>query len=105
MNPRFAYLLIALLAVGGMAQTAAKPSSRAAIEGFVTKDPDSQPVKKALIELIAENQTEGGDYTASTGADGAFRIDNIVPGRYRLFAERVGLLDVGKNRGLSLIHI
>ncbi len=101
MNPRFAYLLIALLAVGGMAQTPAKPSSRAAVEGFVTKDPDSQPVKKALIELIAENQTEGGDYTASTGADGAFRIDNIVPGRYRLFAERVGLLDVGKNRGRS----
>jgi Carboxypeptidase regulatory-like domain len=99
-----ACLLILLLALSVTAQnppSAGKPSFRAAIEGIVTKDPDSQPVKKALIELIAENQSEGGDYTAVTGADGAFRIENVIPGRYRLFAERVGLLDVGKNRTRS----
>jgi protocatechuate 3,4-dioxygenase beta subunit len=72
--------------------------ARAAIEGVVTKDPDSQPVKKALIELIAENQSQGGDYTATTGADGGFRIENILPGRYHLFAERTGLLDSDKHR-------
>ena len=76
-------------------------SKRAVVEGTVTKDPDSQPVKKALIELIAENQAEGGDYTALTSADGSFRIENILPGRYHLFAERSGFLDADKNRGHS----
>jgi protocatechuate 3,4-dioxygenase beta subunit len=70
---------------------------RAAIEGIVTKEPDAQPVKKAIIELIAENQSVGGDYTATTGADGQFRIENILPGRYHLFAERTGLLDSGRH--------
>ena len=68
------------------------------IEGVVTKEPGSEPVKKALIELIAENQAEGGDYTAVSGPDGAFRIEGIVPGRYHLFAERTGLLEVDKHR-------
>jgi len=79
----------------------AQDKSRAAIEGLVTRDPDGQPIKKALIELIAENQAEGGDYTALTGPDGAFRIEGIVPGRYHLFAERTGLLDSEKQRGRS----
>ena len=45
--------------------SSAKKAERATIEGIVTKDPDSQPVKKALIELIAENQSEAGNYTAA----------------------------------------
>jgi len=76
---------------------AVKPASRAVIEGIVTKDPGGEPVKKVLIELIAENQSEGGDYTAVTGADGGFRIEDILPGRYHLFVERTGLLESGKH--------
>jgi len=99
MKPVLTFTLIVLCAATLLAQNSAGSANgnRAAVEGIVTKDPDSQPVKKALIELIAENQTEGGDYTAVTGADGGFRIENVVPGRYRLFAERVGLLDVSKS--------
>jgi protocatechuate 3,4-dioxygenase beta subunit len=93
-----AFLLTALLSLGLFAQNAAT-KSRAAIEGLVIRDPDGQPVKKALIELIAENQAEAGDYTALTGLDGAFRIEGIVPGRYHLFAERTGMLDAEKERG------
>jgi len=92
---RFLLCLI-VLGTSVFAQTATKP---AAIEGIVTRDPDGQPVKKALIELIAENQTEAGNYTAVTGPDGAFRIENIIPGRYHLFTERTGLLDTDKQRG------
>ena len=67
----------------------------------MTRDPGGEPVKKVLIELIAENQKEGGDYTATTALDGGFRIENILPGRYRLFAERTGFLDVDKHHGRS----
>jgi len=99
-----ACLLLGWLGVSAAAQTPAsapKPASRAVIEGIVIKDPGGEPVKKALIELIAENQSEGGDYTATTGADGAFHIEGIAPGRYRLFAERTGFLELDKHHARS----
>jgi protocatechuate 3,4-dioxygenase beta subunit len=105
-NPRFLKavslcLLLVLLRGSLVAQVAGnaagRPASRAVIDGIVTREPGSEPVKKALIELIAENQAEGGDYTAVSGPDGGFHIAGIVPGRYHLFAERTGLLEVDKH--------
>lgn len=96
MNVVSRFLTLILLGASVLAQTAPKP---AAIDGIVTRDPDGQPVKKALIELIAENQAEAGNYTAVTAADGTFHIENIIPGRYHLFSERTGLLDTDKQRG------
>jgi Carboxypeptidase regulatory-like domain len=93
-----ACLLIVVLGASAVAQVAAKAAGRAVIEGMVTKEPGSEPLKKAVIELIAENQAEGGDYTAVSGADGGFKIEGIVPGRYHLFAECTGLLEVDKHR-------
>ena len=102
MKPLLAFLAMLLLAISGSAQNPApKPETRATLEGSVVKDPGSEPVKKALVELIAENQQEGGDYTATTGAEGAFRIEGIIPGRYRLFVERTGLLETDKRHGRS----
>ncbi|MGA9305840.1 MAG: carboxypeptidase-like regulatory domain-containing protein, partial [Candidatus Sulfotelmatobacter sp.] len=75
--------------------------ARAVVAGIVTKDPGSEPVKKALIELIAESQSDGGNYTALSGADGGFRIENILPGRYRLFVERTGYQEVDKHQRRS----
>ena len=104
MNRAITLFSILVCAAGMLAQSAPQISGSAAhaahavVEGIVTKDPGGEPVKKALIEVIAENQNEGGDYTAITGADGAFRIENIVPGRYHLFAERTGYLEVDKHR-------
>src|SRR5579863_8457720 len=91
-----AYLLILALIASAAAQLpsiSAKPAPRAVVEGMVTRDPGGEPVKKALIELIAENQTEGGDYTAVSGPDGTFRMEGILPGRYRLFVERTGYVE------------
>jgi len=69
----------------------------AVVVGMVTKDPGSEPVKKALIELIAESQSDGGNYTAVTSVDGGFRIENILPGRYRMFVERTGFKEIDKH--------
>ena len=81
-------------------QTTHDPAA-ATVAGIVTKDPGGEPMKKALVELIAESQATGGNHTALTGADGAFHMDNIAPGRYRLFAERTGYLEVDKHRPRS----
>lgn len=104
MKPVSACLLMLVLGASAAAQipsAGSKAVSRAAVEGLVTKDPGGEPVKKALIELIAENQAEGGNYTAVSGPDGSFHMEGIVPGRYRLFAERTGFLEMDKHRARS----
>jgi hypothetical protein len=96
--------LIVLVAAALSAQTslssAAQTSShaQATLSGIVTKDPGGEPVKKALIELIAESQSDGGNYTSVTGADGGFHIENITPGRYHMFVERTGYQEIDKHR-------
>jgi protocatechuate 3,4-dioxygenase beta subunit len=90
--------LIVALAVVGYAQNPANETKSATVEGIVVKEPGGEPVKKALVELIAENQTQGGDYTALSGLDGTFRIDRVLPGRYHLFAERTGMLEADRQQ-------
>jgi hypothetical protein len=82
------------------AQESAAPAKPSSISGSVVKEPGSQPLKKVLVQVVAENQQEGGNYTASTDADGHFRIENVVPARYRLFVERTGFVGVNE-RGLK----
>lgn len=98
MKPFIALVASLLLGIAATAQTA---QPRAQIEGVVTKEPGSEPVKKALIELIAENQSSGGDYTATSTADGTFHIEGILPGRYHLFVERTGFLEGDRHHARS----
>ena len=91
------FLLSALLA---SAQDSAPASNASSIAGTVVKEPGSQPLKKVLVQVVAEDQKQGGNYTASTDADGHFRIENVMPGRYRLFLEKAGFVEVN-GRGLK----
>ncbi len=97
----FAAVLLWITVAGSaasLAQSAADNApARTTLSGVVTKEPGSESVKKALIELIAESQGDGSNYTALTGPDGGFHIENIAPGRYRLFAERTGYQEVDKH--------
>jgi hypothetical protein len=102
--------LLSLIMVAAAALSAQSPPSSAAqtsthaqasLSGIVTKDPGSEPMKKALIELIAESQSDGANYTALTGVDGGFRIENIVPGRYHLFVERTGFQEIDRHQRRS----
>jgi len=95
-----AFVAILSLNISGSGQAAApKTEARAIVEGTVVKDPGGEPVKKALVELIAENQQEGGDYTATSASDGTFRMEGVIAGRYRLFVERTGMLETNKHHG------
>jgi hypothetical protein len=93
-------LVVASATISAQGIRSADPSAMqtlAAVSGVVTKDPGSEPLKKALIELIAESQNEGGNYTAVSGPDGSFRVENISPGRYRMFVERTGYREIDKH--------
>jgi hypothetical protein len=79
------------------AQNSAPSAHASSIAGMVVKEPGSQPLKKVLVQVVAENQKEGGNYTASTDADGHFHVENVVPGRYRIFIERAGFVGVNEH--------
>src|SRR5229473_2690479 len=89
-----------LLALLASAQDSAPAANASSIAGTVVKEPGSQPLKKVLVQVVAEDQKQGGNYTASTDADGHFRVENVVPGRYRLYIEKTGLVEVN-GRGLK----
>jgi protocatechuate 3,4-dioxygenase beta subunit len=90
--PALAVFLSALLLARAQNSTPlAKASSMA---GTVVQEPASQSLKKVLVQVVAEDQRQGGNYTASTDADGHFRVENVVPGRYRIFIERTGFVGV-----------
>ena len=82
------------------AQQSAPAASASSIAGTVVKEPGSEPLKKVLVQVVAEDQKQGGNYSATTDADGHFRIENIAPGRYRLFLEKTGLVEVN-GRGIK----
>lgn len=91
------------LALSAAAQNPAlsKEPAKASLEGSVVKEPGGEPVKKAIVELIGENQEEGGNHTATSDQEGHFKITGVEAGRYRLFVERPGFLQVDKKRRRS----
>jgi len=92
----------ALLPASAQEPAAAKVSS---IAGTVVKDPGSEPLKKAMVQVVAEDQKVGGNYTAVTDADGCFRVDNVVPARYRMYVEKTGYIEVNRRGHKSEVNI
>jgi len=87
------------------AQEPVPAAHASSIAGTVLKEPGSQPLKKVLVQIVAENQKEGGNYTASTDADGHFHIENVLPGRYRIFVERAGFVGVNEHGLKSDVNV
>jgi protocatechuate 3,4-dioxygenase beta subunit len=92
------FLFDAILSASAQPPASTPSASSTSISGAVVKEPGDQPLKKVLVQVVAENR--GENYTASTDADGHFHIENIAPGRYRLFIERTGFAGVNE-RGLK----
>jgi hypothetical protein len=92
--PLIFFVLSALLLTS--AQDSPPAPKTSSIAGVVAKEPGSEPVKKVLVQVVAENQKAGGNYTASTDSDGHFHIDNVEPGRYHIFFERAGFVAVNE---------
>lgn len=95
-------LVLAVVSSLGQTPSAAKEPPTSTLEGRVLKDPGGVPVKKAEVQLIAEGQEEeSSSYTASSDADGHFKIEGIRSGRYRAFVERTGLVEIDKRNRRS----
>lgn len=73
---------------------------------MVKKEPGSQPLKKVVLQVIAEDQAGGSNYTATTDSDGRFRIEKVAAGRYRIYLEKTGFVEINgrgrKSEGHSL---
>lgn len=105
MRMKVAIIVVGILALTlcTEAQTAETPKepAKASLEGSVVKEPGGEPIKKAIIEVIGENQGEGENYTATSDAEGRFKISDILPGRYRVLVERTGFIEVDKKNRRS----
>ncbi len=89
------------------AQTAVpnRNASASSIAGVVVKEPGSEPIKKVVLQVIAEDLKAGGSYTASTDSEGHFRVDDVKPGRYRIFLERSGHVAVNAHGSKSEVTV
>jgi Carboxypeptidase regulatory-like domain len=103
MKVRFLSLLCIVLTTAAIAQEPAvsKEAEELGLQGIVVKA-SGEPLKKATVEVIAEDQKEGANYTATTDADGRFQVKEVKPGRYNLFVERTSFIAVDKNNHRSL---
>jgi protocatechuate 3,4-dioxygenase beta subunit len=96
-----AIIFVALLPA--RAQAPANSAKTSSISGTVVKEPGSEPLKKVLVQIIAEIQ--GESYTASTDSDGHFRVENVAPNRYRIFIERTGFTGVNGRGAQSDVNV
>jgi hypothetical protein len=96
MKLRFAAVLLSLLAHSVAAQAPSNKPSGCTVRGEVLQEPGDKPIRKADVQLSPLSQDESTVYSAATDAEGKFIISDIPPGRYRLSAERIGLLLIDK---------
>jgi hypothetical protein len=99
--PLLAIILVALLPAH--ADTPAISAKTCSISGTVVKGPGGEPLKKVLIQMIAE--TQGENYSASTDANGHFHLENVAPNRYRIFVERAGFAGVNGRGAQSDVNV
>jgi Carboxypeptidase regulatory-like domain len=96
-------LILAATLSSALAQAPSTSAKTSSISGTVVKEPGSEPLKKVLVQIIAE--TQGESYTASTDADGHFRVDNVAPNRYRIFVEHTGFIGVNGRLAQSDVNV
>jgi protocatechuate 3,4-dioxygenase beta subunit len=99
MKPVLPIFLNLVLAIGVVAQVSRtlsdKDETSATVDGTVVKDPGDQPLKKAIVQVVPDDEG-GSSYTAVSDSEGNFGISSLQPGRYRIFVERSGFIEVDK---------
>ena len=91
MIPTFVSLLLFFFTqVPGGQQATVKPAEKCTVEGSVVAATTGGPLKKAWLTLRKADKPTSEPYGASTDASGRFTLNEIEPGRYRLWVQRNG---------------
>ena len=71
------------------------PTVACIVEGRVIAAADGSPLKSARVSLVPERaeSRKPQTYAATTDGDGHFLLKDVLPGRYRFLAARVGYVD------------
>ncbi len=104
-----ALVLVVLGLIGSFAPARAEqansPANTASIEGIVTKEPGSEPLKKVLLQIAPEDQSSGSNYTTTTDTDGRFRVEKMAAGQYRIYLEKTGYAEINARGRKSDGHL
>jgi hypothetical protein len=88
-----------LVPVSSPSQTeGSKEAKKLRIQGKLIEAKGGQPVRKVNGEVIGGTEQSSGRHSATTGADGTFRIADLTPGRYLVTLERAGSVETAKNQ-------
>ena len=88
--PRFPLFVLACLTapvLWGQGQ-----NDKTTLEGSVRNRVTGQALRNVQLSLQMENSPGTRGYESTTSADGAFQFRNVEPGRYFLFAQRIGFV-------------
>jgi hypothetical protein len=85
-----AHLLIPACFAAAVALVAQTPPPTGTVEGIVTNSVTGAPVRKALVTLREVNHYAG--HQALSDGAGRFRIDNVAPAAYVIWAEAQGFV-------------
>lgn len=104
---RFLALVFFLLSAMSIssAQVTKPQESASSVAGTVVGEPGSHPLKKVIVQAIAEDPRKRGNYSTVTDSDGRFRVENVVPGRYRVFFEKTGFVEVNSRGQKAEINV
>jgi hypothetical protein len=80
------------------AQTPSDKPKLCAIQGQVLQALGNKPIRKVTVQLTSSTQDDDVTYSATTDAEGKFRIAEIKAGTYQLSAEHPGFLFVDSKR-------
>ena len=65
------------------------PKATASIRGHVTRD-DGRPLARAFVQLVNDDTNTRPLAAATTDEAGAYKLDRLLPGRYRVSAWKAG---------------
>jgi protocatechuate 3,4-dioxygenase beta subunit len=75
------------------------------VKGKVLQEPGDQPIRKATVQLTAEDEHTSNQYAATTDAEGLFTIEDAKPGTYMVTVEHPGFIQSPANRRATSISL